>query len=74
MLDLIVRFDAAADQGRRTRPAPYPAPDVVARTTPTKIGRNDPCACGSGKKVKACCGLTSSDPGADPDAELAYLR
>lgn len=22
----------------------------------TKIGRNDPCPCGSGKKVKKCCG------------------
>lgn len=25
----------------------------------TKQGRNDPCACGSGKKVKHCCGLTN---------------
>ena len=24
--------------------------------TPTKIGRNDPCSCGSGKKSKRCCG------------------
>jgi uncharacterized protein len=23
----------------------------------TKIGRNDPCLCGSGKKYKKCCGL-----------------
>ena len=22
-----------------------------------KIGRNDPCPCGSGKKYKKCCGL-----------------
>lgn len=22
----------------------------------TKIGRNDPCSCGSGKKYKKCCG------------------
>lgn len=35
---------------------------VAARPTPTrrapdgtKIGRNDPCACGSGKKFKKCC-------------------
>ncbi|MCB1236940.1 MAG: SEC-C domain-containing protein, partial [Verrucomicrobiae bacterium] len=21
-----------------------------------KVGRNDPCPCGSGKKYKACCG------------------
>ena len=23
----------------------------------TKVGRNDPCPCGSGKKYKRCCGL-----------------
>ena len=25
-----------------------------------KIGRNDPCPCGSGKKYKKCCGANSS--------------
>ncbi|WP_156496557.1 YchJ family protein [Marinomonas aquimarina] len=29
---------------------PYVAPDAV------KLGRNDPCLCGSGKKYKKCCG------------------
>ena len=28
----------------------------VVRATP-KIGRNDPCSCGSGKKYKKCCGV-----------------
>ncbi|MBO4802382.1 MAG: SEC-C domain-containing protein [Bacteroidaceae bacterium] len=23
---------------------------------PKKVGRNDPCPCGSGKKYKHCCG------------------
>ena len=27
-----------------------------------KVGRNDPCPCGSGKKYKNCCGRTSDDP------------
>ena len=27
---------------------------TVARATP-KVGRNDPCPCGSGKKYKKCC-------------------
>ncbi|MFO7849605.1 MAG: SEC-C metal-binding domain-containing protein [Spirochaetia bacterium] len=27
----------------------------MKRTTP-KVGRNDPCPCGSGKKYKHCCG------------------
>jgi len=30
-------------------------PETVIRETP-KIGRNDPCSCGSGKKYKKCCG------------------
>jgi len=30
-------------------------PRQVVRTQP-KIGRNDPCPCGSGKKYKKCCG------------------
>jgi SEC-C motif-containing protein len=29
---------------------------TVKRTEP-KIGRNDPCSCGSGKKFKKCCGV-----------------
>jgi preprotein translocase subunit SecA len=29
---------------------------VVAPRSVTKIGRNDPCPCGSGKKYKKCCG------------------
>ena len=32
----------------------------VARSGP-KVGRNDPCPCGSGKKFKKCCGSASSD-------------
>lgn len=32
-----------------------PAPVQVVRQGP-KIGRNDPCTCGSGKKFKKCCG------------------
>ena len=30
------------------KPAPYVAPGA-------KLGRNDPCPCGSGKKYKKCC-------------------
>ena len=26
-------------------------------TPASKVGRNDPCPCGSGKKYKKCCGL-----------------
>jgi len=33
-----------------------PPPEPVRRAEP-KIGRNDPCRCGSGKKFKKCCGV-----------------
>ena len=35
----------------RTRPKTMPIPEK-----PVKVGRNDPCPCGSGKKYKNCCG------------------
>ncbi|WP_371680590.1 SEC-C metal-binding domain-containing protein [Microvirga sp. KLBC 81] len=30
---------------------------VTPKPTFGKVGRNDPCPCGSGKKYKKCCGL-----------------
>jgi preprotein translocase subunit SecA len=37
-------------------PPPQPQrPRTMRRATP-KVGRNDPCPCGSGKKFKQCCG------------------
>jgi uncharacterized protein len=32
---------------------------MTFRRTMPKIGRNDPCPCGSGKKFKHCCGVTT---------------
>lgn len=48
-------------QHLRPLPAmPFSAVDsgtkVVNMRTRTKVGRNDPCPCGSGKKFKKCCG------------------
>lgn len=37
---------------------------TVVRDTP-KVGRNDPCPCGSGKKFKKCCGKESPEAVAD---------
>lgn len=34
-------------------------PQTVLRESP-KIGRNDPCVCGSGKKYKKCCGANAA--------------
>ena len=36
-----------------------------------KIGRNDPCPCGSGKKYKKCCALVVAAPSVPPVAEPA---
>ncbi|MFZ2348625.1 MAG: preprotein translocase subunit SecA [Candidatus Bipolaricaulis anaerobius] len=59
----------------RTEPAPVRTPVMSATTSTTaraarsstapvgreehKVGRNDPCPCGSGKKYKHCCGKTT---------------
>ncbi|MCD7922664.1 MAG: SEC-C domain-containing protein [Clostridiales bacterium] len=37
---------------------PSDTPNVPYRRETPKIGRNDPCPCGSGKKYKKCCGRT----------------
>jgi preprotein translocase subunit SecA len=34
----------------------FGAPAKTAQHTGPKVGRNDPCPCGSGKKYKKCCG------------------
>ena len=43
------------------RPCPWPilpSPPSNRSATPLpRIGRNDPCPCGSGKKYKKCCGM-----------------
>jgi len=44
----------APDVGH-TAPAVHHAP-AATRADGTKVGRNDPCPCGSGKKYKKCCG------------------
>jgi len=33
-----------------------PKQSVPVKREATKVGRNDPCSCGSGKKYKNCCG------------------
>ena len=32
-----------------------PHPEITVHHTGPKVGRNDPCPCGSGKKYKKCC-------------------
>ncbi len=59
--DIEQRLDEAAAQLPRTilllrKIAQLRANRPSAMTIRTKVGRNDPCPCGSGKKYKRCCG------------------
>ena len=47
---------AALGRGQSAQDAAVPAAEPPAKKAQTKVGRNDPCPCGSGKKYKACCG------------------
>jgi uncharacterized protein YecA (UPF0149 family) len=53
-LDGMIKF---AEHASRRPAATTPLP--VIRHADSKIGRNDPCPCGSGRKYKVCC-LTKS--------------
>lgn len=60
------RYQAAKAAGRdplaKQRPKPkikmQPVPDesMTIRRDTRRVGRNEPCPCGSGKKYKKCCG------------------
>jgi preprotein translocase subunit SecA len=45
----------AAEAGAEAAAGAPPPPQPVVRHQP-KVGRNEPCPCGSGKKYKKCCG------------------
>ncbi len=42
----------AQDEEMQTK---EPHPETTVHHTGPKVGRNDPCPCGSGKKYKKCC-------------------
>jgi preprotein translocase subunit SecA len=59
------RPDVLAAGGVTAEPAPpaAPKPEIQIPKSPQrrelpKVGRNDNCPCGSGKKFKSCCGKT----------------
>jgi preprotein translocase subunit SecA len=49
------RSEGARSEGARSEGTSRPEGATVVRTQP-KVGRNDPCPCGSGKKYKLCHG------------------
>jgi SEC-C motif-containing protein len=46
----------SGDRGERVADQRPHGSSSPARQSAPKIGRNDPCSCGSGKKYKKCCG------------------
>jgi preprotein translocase subunit SecA len=74
-----LRHGGEAAGGEEEAPPPpvrsqRPQPRVVsppARRDAPKIGRNDPCPCGSGQKFKKCHGAALEDENAPPDADDA---
>lgn len=50
--------EASATEGEEQQPAEVAETSTYVREQP-KVGRNDPCPCGSGKKYKQCCGRIS---------------
>ena len=54
------RVSVKTQQGQPARPLPraqsLPRPAASVAAGGKKVGRNDPCPCGSGKKFKHCCG------------------
>jgi preprotein translocase subunit SecA len=49
---------SATQSMARASQAPEPQARTVVRDAP-KVGRNDPCPCGSGLKYKKCCGVSA---------------
>ncbi len=47
---------AMARERPEVRQSPTAGPPTTVRRQTPKVGRNDPCPCGSGKKYKKCCG------------------
>jgi len=50
--------------GESLTPAAPASPSAPKKADGSKVGRNDPCPCGSGKKYKKCCGFNPAEPDA----------
>jgi preprotein translocase subunit SecA len=61
ILGMILKVELRGEEEMAPKPrvVSYGSPEGAARPAPTrvvvKVGRNDPCPCGSGKKYKKCC-------------------
>ena len=61
-----VRVERTPERVQQARPQEAPLPNPGAPSGPRRVkagdrvGRNDPCPCGSGKKYKNCCGKNAN--------------
>ncbi len=55
-LDLLDQYGAARAAPPENLDDHYPPVTAPIKHAEHKVGRNDPCPCGSGKKYKKCCG------------------
>lgn len=62
-IDSFLSSRAQQYQSSATPPPDFGATELKARPVQVapKVGRNDPCPCGSGKKYKKCCGIHESE-------------
>jgi len=56
----LARSHAVQERAANT-PVGGPSKPATVRRSQPKVGRNDPCPCGSGKKYKRCCGAAAAD-------------
>jgi preprotein translocase subunit SecA len=55
--DVEYQHDSAQQMGQEEPEQEAPQASQPYTRDGTKVGRNDPCPCGSGKKFKHCCGV-----------------
>ena len=60
---------ATGGKGNAAGSSKAPAPKKMPVHVGEKIGRNDPCPCGSGKKYKNCCGKPGANTPNDEESE-----
>ncbi len=60
LLTIQIQQNAAPQREQVAKPDAPNAGSPEAKASGKKVGPNDPCPCGSGKKYKKCCGLTDN--------------
>jgi len=52
----VVKITHEGTENQTTNSSKQSTQNVTVKNDEPKVGRNDPCPCGSGKKYKQCCG------------------